>query len=87
MRGSVIKRGKHWALVVELGRDPQTGKRRRKWYAHKTRGEAEAQRAQIISAMQGGVYTPPAKIRFGDFAEQWLRDYATGAVGPVTLRN
>jgi integrase len=87
MRGCIVKRGKHWALVVELGRDTQTGKRRQKWYAHKTRGEAEAHLTQVRSAMQGGAWTPPAKIRFGDFAEQRLRDYAAGAVGPVTLRN
>lgn len=24
MRGCIVKRGRHWALVVELGRDPQT---------------------------------------------------------------
>ena len=87
MRGCIVKRGKHWALVVELGRDPQTGKRRQKWYAHKTRGGAEGQLTQIRAAMQCGVWTPPAKIRFRDFCEQWLRDYAAGAVGPVTLRD
>src|SRR2546430_8892167 len=87
MRGCIVKRGKHWALVGELGRDPQTGKRRQKWYAHKTRGEAEGHLTQIRAAMQGGVWTPPAKISFGDFAEQWLRDYAAGSCGPVTLPN
>ena len=31
MRGHVRKRGERWAFVVELGRDPATGKRRQKW--------------------------------------------------------
>jgi len=88
MRGHIRKRGKSsWAVVIEMGRDPQTGKRRQKWFSHKTRREAEAHLAQIIAAMQGGGWTPPAKVPFGDFLDQWLRDYAAGAVGPVTLRN
>jgi integrase len=88
MRGHIRKRGKaSWAVVIEVGRDPQTGKRRQKWFAHKTRREAEAHLAQIVAAMQGGGWTPPAKVRLGDFLDQWLRDYAAGAVGPVTLRN
>ena len=87
MRGHIRKRGRRWIVVVNLGRDPQTKKRRQVWYSHKTSSEAEAHLAQILSAMHGGGWTAPAKIRFGDFCEQWLRDYAAGAVGPVTLRN
>jgi hypothetical protein len=38
MRGSIVKRGtKSFAVVVYLGRDPQTGKEKRKWYSHKRR--------------------------------------------------
>lgn len=88
MRGHIRKRGKNsWAVVISLGRDPLTRKSRQKWYSHKTRREAEAHLAQIISAMQGGGWTPPTKMLVGDFLDQWLRDYAAGAVGPVTLRN
>ncbi len=88
MRGHIRKRGRNsWAVVISLGRDPQTGKPRQKWYSHKTRRETEGHLAQILSAMHGGGWTPPAKIRFADFCEQWLRDYAAGAVGPVTLYN
>jgi len=73
--------------VVDLGRDPATGRRRQKWFAHKTRREAEAHLAQIVAAMQGGGWTPPAKTPLGDYLEQWLRDYATGAVRPTTLES
>jgi integrase len=86
VRGSIIKRGpRSWAVVVYLGR--QHGKEVRKWYSHRTRREAEAHLAQILAAMQGGGSTPPTKMLTGDFLEQWLRDYATGAVGPVSLEN
>lgn len=84
MRGHIRKRGKRWALVIPLGRDPATGKPRQKWYSHRTRGEADAHLTQILGAMQGGGWTPPTKMLI---REQWLRDYAAGAVGPVTMRN
>jgi len=88
MRGHIRKRGKNsWALVISLGRDPQTRKPRQQWSSHRTRREAEGHLAQIVSAMQGGAWTPPTKMLLGDFFDQWLRDYAAGTVGPVTLRN
>jgi integrase len=86
MRGHIRKRGKNcWAVVIPLGRDPQTGKSRQKWYSHKTRREAEAHLAQIIAAMQGGGWTPPTKMLTSDFLDQWLRDYAVGMVRVTTL--
>ena len=31
MRGSVVKRGRTWSYVVDVGRDPATGRRRQRW--------------------------------------------------------
>ncbi len=73
--------------MIPLGRDPQTNKARQKWFSHKTRGEAEAHRAQIISAAQGGEWRPPSRMLLADFFDQWLTDYAAGACGPKTLQN
>jgi hypothetical protein len=33
MRGSIIKRGGGYTIVVELERDPVTGKRRQTWHS------------------------------------------------------
>jgi integrase len=33
MRGSVVKRGNIYSIVVELDRDPITNKRRQKWHS------------------------------------------------------
>jgi integrase len=85
MRGHIRRRGKSWALVVYLGRDPVTGKHRRKWSTFRTRREAEAQLAQILSQIHGGGTLPSTKLRVGEFLEQWLQDYALGAVAPTTL--
>jgi integrase len=83
MRGCIKKRGKSWAVIVYLGRDGQ-GKRRYKWYTHPTRREAEAHLGQLLVQAQGGWVLPPARLRFGEYLEQWLRDYAAGSVSETT---
>ncbi len=85
MRGHIRKRGKGWRITIYLGRDPATNRKRWKAYSHKTREEAQAHLTQILSAMQGGGWTPPAKVRLGDYLERWLKDYAASAVRVTTF--
>ncbi|MGH2405181.1 MAG: tyrosine-type recombinase/integrase [bacterium] len=89
MRGCIIRRGpKSWAIVVYLGRDPQTGKERRKWYSHPTRREAEAHLSSLLTQIHGGGTVPTSKQRVGDYLNQWLRDYAeVKNLAPATRRN
>lgn len=55
MRGSVIKRGKSWSVVVELPPDPETGKRRQRWHSgYRTRKEAERARIELLSIVDSG---------------------------------
>jgi integrase len=76
MRGQIRKRGKSWTVIVYVGRDAETGKERRKWYAHKTRREAEAHLAQLVTHLHGGGTLPNTKILLGDYLDSWLRDHA-----------
>ena len=40
MRGSIVRRGKSYSVVVDLGRDPETGNRRQKWHSgYRTAGD------------------------------------------------
>ena len=42
MRGSVVKRGDGYSVVVELDRDPVTNKRRQKWHSgYRTKASGE----------------------------------------------
>jgi len=55
MRGSVNKRGTGYSVVVELERDPQTGKRRQKWHSgYRTKREAECGLARAGRRRQQG---------------------------------
>ncbi len=45
MKGTIIRRGQKWSVVIDLGTDPISGKRVRKWHSgYERRREAEAAR-------------------------------------------
>jgi integrase len=73
MRGTVIKRGKKWSVVIDVGRD-ETGKRVRRWHSgYPTKREAEEARIEILSRLQRGNYTEPSKATIAEFLRsQWL---------------
>lgn len=57
MKGSFKKRGDTWRFTVDLGKDPITGKRRQKTHSgFKTKKEAQAACAELISEVEKGVY-------------------------------
>jgi len=85
MRGCIVKRGKNaWAVVLSFGKNPTTGRRRRKWYPHKTRREAQAHLTEILHAMQQGTWALPSKTSFAEYFEGWLRNTA-GKIRPTTF--
>ena len=84
MRGQIRKRGKSWAVIIYLGRDPQTGKKRRKWYTHRTQREAEAHLNQLLVQMQAGAGVPPSRLLVRDYFSQWLLDDVAGRLAPTT---
>jgi integrase len=72
MKGTVIKRGRKWAVVIDLGRDPR-GKRIRKWHSgYLTKKAAEAARVELLSGLQRGEYVPPSTITVGRWLADWL---------------
>ena len=86
MKGHIRARGKNtWAIVVELDRDPTTGKRHQKWITvHGSKKEAERRLAEVLHELNSGAYTEPAKITLGEFLDKWL-EHIQIKVRPVTL--
>jgi integrase len=74
MRGHVRKRGTTWAVVVDVGRDPDTGKRRQRWTSgYKRRRDAEKALSELLSRLDGGVYVEPSKVTMADYlTARWL---------------
>jgi hypothetical protein len=73
VRGSIVRRGKSYSVVVDLGSDPETGKRRQKWHSgYRTKREAEAALADLVGSVNRGMYIAPSKQTFAEFAADWL---------------
>ena len=73
MRGSVVRRGNGYSVVVELERDPITGKRRQKWHSgFATKKAAQAALAELVNSINNGVYVEPTKQTVAEFAADWL---------------
>lgn len=72
MKGTVIKRGNKWSVVVDIGRD-ENGKRIRKWHSgFDTKREAEAARIEIVHKLQQGNYVPPTRQTVREWLTTWL---------------
>ncbi len=78
MRGSIVKRSKgSWTIILNLGRDPSTGKRKQQWTTVRgTKRDAEKKLADLLHQLDTGDYIKPDKVTFGSFLNQWLQDYA-----------
>ena len=77
MRGHIIKRYKDsYTIVLNLGRDPSTGKRKQQWISVKgTKKEAERKLSDILHQLDTGTFMKPGKTTVADFLERWLKDY------------
>jgi len=84
MRGHITKRGKDsYTIVLNLGRDPETGKRKQQWVSIKgTKKEAEKRLSELLSQLDNGIYIKPGKSTLADFLKLWLRDYAKPNLSP-----
>jgi len=88
MRGHIRRRGKRsWAVVLEAGRDPTTGKRRQKWVSVKgTRRDAQQRMTELLRAYDTGTSIEPSKLTVGCYLDRWLADYAAASVRPRTFQ-
>ena len=73
MRGSVVKRGNGYSVVVELDRDPISNRRRQKWHSgYRTKKEAERALTEMLASLDAGTYLEPSKQTLSEFAREWL---------------
>lgn len=73
MRGSVVKRGGTWSYVVDIGRDPVTGRRGQRWKGgFATKRDAERALAERITGVEGVPVDDPGALTFGAYLDAWL---------------
>lgn len=80
MQGHVRKRGKKWCFVLDVGRDPETGKRKQKWFSgYATKKEAQRAMSEKLAEVNRGDYIEPTKMNLADFLDTWLREEVKGS--------
>lgn len=89
MKGHIKKRSKDsWTIVVDLPRDPATGKRRQQWRTIKgTKRDAERELVEILQSLETGSYIKPNRITVGEYLQQWSETYALMHTSPRTAES
>lgn len=68
-----LKDGRNrYRFVVDIGRDPKTGKRQQKTYTFDTKREARAEYDKIRHQTNEGTYVRPTKITVSKYLDDWL---------------
>ena len=87
MKGHITQRSNgSYAIVLDIGADPITGKRKQKWTT--VRGgkrDAERELNRMLNQINTGVYVEPAKLSVAEYLDRWLKDYAETHVSGKTL--
>ena len=84
MRGHIVKRYKgSYSIVLNLGVNPATGKRKQQWISVKgTKKEAEKRLSELLHQLDTGTFMKPAKTTLAEYLERWLKDYAWPNLSP-----
>lgn len=73
-----------WMAQVTIGRDPLTGKLKRKTFYGKTRKEVQEKLDTFKAEVRTGTYIEPRKTTFGDWTARWLELYVKPKVKTST---
>src|SRR5262245_4491938 len=81
MKGHLRERSPgHWAIVLDT-RDPQTGKRKRRWHSFAgTKRQAQVEAARLIAEAQRGGAIEPSKVTVAEFLDRFERDWIASHV-------
>lgn len=67
-----------YRFVIDIGRDPVTGKRKQKTYTFDRRREAQAELAKVLHEVNRRTFTVPVKTTVGEYLPEWLRSATRG---------
>jgi len=77
MRGHIRRRSKgSWTIVVDAGKDPETGKRHQQWHTVKgTKRDEQRVLREMLVVVEKGTYIKPSRLTLGEWLDQWLNGY------------
>jgi integrase len=73
-------------MVVDIGIDPKTGKRKQLCRTFRGKKTAQKQLANIITMVESGKTVRPVKLTLGQYLNQWLDEYAKANTTPRTYQ-
>jgi len=80
-----IIKNKRYKIIVEAGKDPKTGNRRRiTRYHNGRRSEAEHIMALLIAELEQGTHIDKNKVTVDEWMDTWLEDYKKNKIRPKT---
>jgi len=84
MRGHIARRAKaSYTVVVNLGADPKTGKRRQQWVTVRgTKKDAERRLSELLNQLDTGTFVKASKATVADYLARWLQDYVRPNLSP-----
>jgi integrase len=87
MKGHIRERSPgHWAIVVDA-RDPQTGKRKRRWHSFQgTKRQAQIECARLVTEIETGAAVDPTRITLSEFLDRFERDWISIHVTPASAK-
>ncbi len=73
MKGHIRKRGNIYCIIIDIGPDPETGKRRQKLFSeYKTKKEAQDDVAKKTTELDEGTFVEPSKLTLKEYLLEWL---------------
>lgn len=86
MRGHVRQRGPTWSVVLDVGRDPTTGKRKQKWFSgYPSKGAAEIALVDLLGKQNRGERIDPDLTPLAEYVTTWI-DSRVGELAPLSVR-
>ncbi len=87
MTGKLLQRAPgSWSIILYLGRDPITGKKRQKWHTFRgNKKAAQAELTRLVHEVNTGAYIEPSNLTVSLYLDRWLADYAKSNVAAKTL--
>ena len=86
MRGYIRKRGRSWAITVELERGTDGKRRQRFESVTGTKKTAEARLSALISEIENGGFVEPSKLTVGEYLGRWLEHVEHSVTGKTHAR-
>ena len=89
MRGHIKQRAKgSWSISIYLGKDPNTNKKKYKWYTVKgTKKEAERFMNEKINEIQKGLFIDSKDMLFSDYLDYWYNQCCLPNLAPTTYES